>query len=122
MPSYPQYLEAASAARRIYGVTGAPNHLEVVLPLENRRDDATLTAMANNALSLNVAVPDAVKATASNRYALIPNDSDVVAEAEGNTVMLSGHVRTWAEHDAAMNAAWMARGVYLVRDHLSVTG
>ncbi len=59
---------------------------------------------------------------ALDRYALIPDDSDVVADTQANTVTLSGHVRTWAEHDAAMNAAWMARGVYLVRDNLSVTG
>jgi osmotically-inducible protein OsmY len=177
VPSYPQYLEAASAARRIYGVTKVRNHLEVVLPPEDRRDDATLAATADNALSANVAVPDTVKAIVSNgditltgtvhhgaeraaarqavshltgvrnvkddleipveadpvdvtvlvrdaldRCALIPEDSDVAVATEGNTVTLSGHVRTWAEHDAAMNAAWMARGVYLVRDELSVTG
>src|SRR4029077_6241676 len=32
VPSYPQYLEAAAAARRVAGVTGVHNHLEVVLP------------------------------------------------------------------------------------------
>ena len=59
---------------------------------------------------------------ALDRYALIPDDSDVAADTRANTVTLSGHVRTWAEHDAAMNAAWMTRGVYLVRDNLSVAG
>ena len=32
VPSYPQYLEAATAARRVAGVTLVHNHLEVVLP------------------------------------------------------------------------------------------
>ena len=31
VPSYPQYLEAAAAARRVAGLTGVHNHLEVVL-------------------------------------------------------------------------------------------
>ena len=33
-----------------------------------------------------------------------------------------GHVRTWAEHDAVVDAAWMASGVNDVRDVLTVTG
>jgi osmotically-inducible protein OsmY len=177
VPSYPQYLEAATAARRVAGVKNLQNHLEVVLPSGDYRDDATLTTTANNALTLNVTVPDGVEATAENgnialtgtvrygtertaaeqavtyltgvrnvgdyieintdadpvdvtldvqdaldRYALIPDDSDVAVDTSGNTVTLTGHVRTWAEHDAAMDAAWMATGVYDVRDGLDVTG
>ena len=177
VPSYPQYLEAAAAARRVAGVKKLQNHLEVVLPSENYRDDPTLTTMANNALTLNVAVPDGVEATAKNgnitltgtvrygtertaaeqavavltgvrnvrddiyigidadpidvtlnvqdaldRYALIPDDSDVVVDTNGNTVTLTGHVRTWAEHDAAVDAAWRATGVYDVLDGLDITG
>jgi osmotically-inducible protein OsmY len=177
VPSYPQYLEAAAASRRVAGVKNLQNHLEVVLPTGAYRDDATLTTTANNALTLNVAVPDGVEATASNgnvtltgivrygtdrtaaeqavayltgvrnvrddidistdadpvdvtvdvqnaldRYALIPDDSDVAVDTSGNTVTLTGHVRTWAEHDAVLDAAWMATGVYDVRDDLDVTG
>lgn len=29
---------------------------------------------------------------------------------------------TWAEHDAALDAAWMASGVYDVIDNLVITG
>jgi osmotically-inducible protein OsmY len=43
-------------------------------------------------------------------------------DVSGNTVTLGGHVRTWAEHDAAVGAAWMAAGVAQVRDDLDVTG
>jgi osmotically-inducible protein OsmY len=177
VPSYPQYQEAAAAAQRVSGVTRVHNHLEVVLPPENYRDDPTLTTMANNALTANISVPASVEAVASNgnimlsgtvrygparasaelavagltgvrniqdeidiasdadpadvtlgvqealdRNALILDDSDVAVDAEGNTVSLSGHVRTWAEHDAAVDAAWMASGVYDVQDNLYVTG
>jgi osmotically-inducible protein OsmY len=177
VPSYPQYQEAAAAAQRVSGVTRVHNHLEVVLPPENYRDDPTLTTMANNTLTENISVPASVEAVASNgnimlsgmvrygserasaelavagltgvrnirdeidiasdadpadvtlgvqealdRNALILDDSDVVVDAEGNAVSLSGHVRTWAEHDAAIDAAWMASGVYDVQDNLYVTG
>jgi osmotically-inducible protein OsmY len=177
VPSFPQYLEAAAAARRVSGVKKVSNHLEVVLSPGNYRDDATLSTMANNALTLNIAVPDGVEATAKNgnlrltgtvsygaertvaedtvagligvrnlsddieirndadpfdvtmyvqdaldRYALILDDSDVTVDTDGNTVTLSGHVRTWAEHDAVIDAAWMAVGVYDVRDNLYITG
>ena len=131
--------------------------------------------MANNALALNITVPDGVEATARNgnirltgtvnygfqraaaelavagltgvrnikddieivwdadpvdvtlavrdaldRYALIPDDSDVVVDTSANTVTLSGHVRSWAEHDAVVSAAWMANGVVEVDDNLYI--
>ena len=177
VPSYPQYLEAAAAAQRVDGVKNVHNHLEVVLPLGDYRDDALLTTAANNALTLNITVPDGVEATASDgnltltgtakvgaqrtaaelavaaltgvrnvrddieieydanpfdvhflvqdaldRWALISDDSDVNVDTKGNTVTLTGHVRTWAEHDAVIGAAWMASGVNDVDDVLTVTG
>ena len=177
VPSYPQYLEASAAAQRVAGVTDVHNHLEVVLPESDYRDDAMLTTAANNALTLNITVPDGVEATARDgnltltgtaaynsertaaelavagltgvrnvrndidiaydgdpvdvdlhvqealhRYALIPDDSDVQVDVKGDVITLTGHVRTWAEHDAAVGAAWMANGVIEVRDDLSITG
>jgi hypothetical protein len=50
----------------------------------------------------------------------IAPDSDGCRRQPGPA--LTGHVRTWAEHDAVINAAWMATGVYDVRDDLYVTG
>jgi osmotically-inducible protein OsmY len=177
VPSYPQYLEAAVAAQRVSGVKNVHNHLEVMLPESDYRDDATLTTAANNALALNVTVPDGVEAVARDgnltltgtvsygaqrdaalqavagltgvrrvrddieiaydadpadvtllvhnaldRYALIPDDSNVAVEAMGNTVTLTGNVRTWAEHDAVIDAAWMAQGVSFIRDFIDVGG
>ena len=66
VPSYPQCLEAARAARRIAGVTRLHNHLEVVLPPEDYRDDAALTTAANNALAASGRMPDGVEAMARN--------------------------------------------------------
>jgi len=178
VPSYPQYLEAAAAAQRVGGVKNVHNHLEVVLPDADFRDDAMLTTAANNALTLNVTVPDGVEATAQDgnltltgtvgygkeraaaeravsgliglrnvrndieigydaaspidvdlhvqealdRSALVPDDSDVQVVTKESTITLTGHVRTWAEHDAVIDAAWMARGVIDVRDDLQITG
>jgi osmotically-inducible protein OsmY len=177
VPSYPQYLQAAAAAQRVGGVTNVHNHLEVLLPPGDYRDDAMLTTAANNALALNVTVPAGIEATANDgnlkltgtvrfgseraaarravaeltgvrnikdeiefsddvdptnviflvqdaldRYAVVDDDSNVAVTTSGTTVTLAGQVRTWAEHDAVVDAAWMALGVVDVRDELSVTG
>jgi osmotically-inducible protein OsmY len=58
--------------------------------------------------------------SALDRYALVPEGSDVVVETSGSTVTLTGHVRTWAERDAMLNAAWMTPGVYAVCDELRI--
>jgi len=59
---------------------------------------------------------------ALDRSALVPDDSDVQVVTKESTITLTGHVRTWAEHDAVIDAAWMARGVSDVRDDLQITG
>ena len=177
VPSYPQYLQAAAAARRVAGVTAVHNHLEVALPDSSYRDDVKLATAANNALAANVTVPDSVEATAEDgnifltgtvsygteraaaeaavsglagvrnvrndvdisyvitpvdvdlhvqealdRSALVPDDSDVQVVTKDGVITLTGHVRTWAEHDAVVDAAWMARGVVDVSDDLQITG
>jgi osmotically-inducible protein OsmY len=177
VPSYPQYQEATTAARRVAGVRNVHSRLQVVMPDEDYRDDAILTTAANNALALNVLVPHGVEATARDgnltltgaveyggqrkaaelavaglvgvrnvkddigisynadlvdvtwfvqdaldRNALVDDNSDVSVDASGNTVTLRGHVRTWAERDAVVSAAWMAGGVMQVRDDLDITG
>jgi len=177
VPSYPQYLEAATAARRVDGVITVDNNLMVRLPDSDHRDDVQLITAANNALAANVTVPDGVEAIAydgditltgtvsyisqraaaeaavasltgvrnvSNqieisyaidpvdvdvnvhqaleRSALVPDGSDVTSETKDGVITLTGHVRTWAEHDAVVGAAWMALGAVGIRDELQVTG
>ncbi len=84
VPSYPQYLEAAEVARRVAGVKGVHNHLDVALSPGDHRDDSVLTAAANDALTLGRTVAVGVYATAKN--------SDVT---------LAGAVRSAAERAAA---------------------
>jgi osmotically-inducible protein OsmY len=177
VPSYPQYVEAAAATRRVAGVTGVHNLLEVVLPQSDYHDDEKLTTTANNALAQNVTVPDSVEAAADDgnitltgtvsyatqraaaeaavaslagvrnvwddidivygadpvdvdlhvqealeRSALVPDNSDVKAQTKDGIITLTGHVLTWAEHDAVVAAASMAIGVIDVRDDLQITG
>src|ERR1700733_1554096 len=177
VPSYPQYQEAAAAARRVSGVKQVHNHLMVMLPDADYRDDVQLATAANNALGWDVTVPSGIEATARDgnltlsglveygsqrlaaeravsgltgvrnvkdeievsydadpfdvtllvddaidRNALFYDDSDVQVAVNGNTVTLGGQVRTWAEHDAAVGAAWMASGVYEVIDDIAITG
>jgi osmotically-inducible protein OsmY len=103
VPSYPQYLEAAAAARRVAGVASVHNHLEVVLPRGDERDDATLTAAANNMLAGNITVPNTVRAT-----------------ARGGNLTLAGFVRNGAQRTAAEQAVAGLPGVRNVRDQIEV--
>ena len=84
--------------------------------VRNIRDDIEIGSDADPA-DVAAGVQDAL-----DRYALVSDDSDVGAYTSGNTVTLTGHVRTWAEHDAVVGAAWMASGVSDVRDELDITG
>jgi osmotically-inducible protein OsmY len=89
------------------GLTGVRNVKEEIDIDYDAADLVDVTALAQDAL---------------NRNALILDDSDVLVDTAGNTVTLTGHVRTWAEHDAVIDAAWMASGVYDVADNLIITG
>jgi osmotically-inducible protein OsmY len=44
----------------------------------------------------------------------------VKIEAIDGTVTLTGTVDSWAEHDAAVDAAWLAPGVHDVKDELEI--
>jgi osmotically-inducible protein OsmY len=96
--------------------TAAEQAVAYLTGVRNVRDDIDISAGADP-VDVTLNVQDAL-----DRYALVPDDSDVAVDTSGNTVTLTGHVRTWAEHDAVLDAAWMATGVYDVRDDLDVTG
>ena len=82
----------------------------------NVRDDIEIS-YDNDAVDVDLHVQEAL-----GRSALVPDDSDVEVVTYGSIITLTGHVRTWAEHDAVVGAAWMARGVIDVDDELQVTG
>jgi osmotically-inducible protein OsmY len=103
VPSYPQYLEAAAAARRVARVTSVHNHLEVVLPPADERDDAALAAAANNTLAGNSSVPNTIQATAR----------------DGN-LTLTGFVRNGAQRAAAEQAIAGMTGIRNVRDEMEI--
>jgi osmotically-inducible protein OsmY len=90
VPSYPQYVEAAAVARRVPGVTCVHNQLEVGLPPEDRRDDATLTAAANDALTLGHTEPVPVKATAMNGDITLSGAVRYAAERAAAEAMIAG--------------------------------
>jgi osmotically-inducible protein OsmY len=104
VPSYPQYLEAAAAAQRVSGVKNVHNHLAVLLPDADYRDDAWLTTAANNALTLNVTVPDGVQATARH-----------------GTLTLTGLVEFGRQREAAQLAVAGLTGVRNVKDEIEIT-
>lgn len=103
VPSYPQYREAAAAAKRVQGVTRLHNHLMVDLPYANYRDDVILTTAANNALAMMVSVPGNVEASAS----------------EGD-VWLTGTVGNRFERDAAEQAVAGLTGVRGIVDDIEI--
>ncbi len=59
---------------------------------------------------------------ALDRHQVLPDDSHVTANIAGSTVVLVGHVRTRAQRDAAVGAAWLAHGVVAVIDETEITG
>ena len=104
VPSYPQYLEAAAAAERVSGVKNVHNHLAVALPDDDIRDDAWLTTAANNALTLNVTIPDGVEATAR----------------DGN-LTLTGPAEFGRQRQAAELAVAGLTGVRNLKDEIEIT-
>jgi len=98
--------ERAAAERAVAGLTG----------VRNIRDDIEIS-YDTDPVDVDLHVQEAL-----GRSALVPDDSDVEVATKGSTITLTGHVRTWAEHDAVVGAAWMARGVIDVRDDLVITG
>ncbi len=60
---------------------------------------------------------------ALDRHQVPADDSEVVPIVSGNTVTLVGHVRTQAQRDAVVAAAWRGHGVMAVIDYeLEITG
>ena len=103
VPSYPQYLAAEAAARRVAGVTVVHNHLEVMLPPGDYRDDQTLTTTANDALTLNDTVRVGGEAAAAN-----------------GVITVTGTVRDGSERTAAELLVAGLTGVRSVRDDIQI--
>jgi osmotically-inducible protein OsmY len=93
--------EAAFIAGNVLGVLGVQNDIYLDNPGPYAGD-----------------VQDAIK-KALERDAKLDSDSVTVGTVDG-TAILTGNVRSWAEHDSAVAAAWAAPGVTAVDDRLSI--
>ena len=102
--------EADNAARRVYGVTGISNYLEVHIPDRDRRADADVRADVRQALLLNCLIPATVEAKV---------EVSVDCPLPG-VVVLSGTVSCWAARDEAVAVAWSAPGITDVDDRIMV--
>jgi osmotically-inducible protein OsmY len=141
--SYPQYLEAAAADDALTAnatvppgvravarggaltLTGAVSFHSQRLAAEKAVSGLTGVRGVKDEIELVFDVDPAdvrrrVK-TALRGSALVPDDSDVVVVTSGNTVTLIGHVRTRAERDAVVGAAWRGHGVMAVVDEIEIT-
>jgi osmotically-inducible protein OsmY len=93
--------EAELVAGNVFGVLGLVNEIRLTTPLPYAGD-----------------VQESIR-SAFERNARI-DASSLRVDASDGKVTLSGVVPSWAEHDAAVDAAWAAPGVTLVVDELVV--
>ena len=98
--------ERAAAELAVAGLTG----------VRNVRDEIEIS-YDDDSVDVDLHVQEALA-----RSALVPDGSDVKVATDGSIITLTGHVRTWAEHDAVVDASWMARGVVDVDDELEGNG
>jgi osmotically-inducible protein OsmY len=96
-----QRAEAELVAGNVFGVLGLVNEIRLTTPAPYAGD-----------------VQESIR-SAFERNARI-DASSVRVDASDGKVTLSGVVPSWAEHDAAVDAAWAAPGVTLVVDELVV--
>jgi osmotically-inducible protein OsmY len=94
-----QHDAAAQDVRRLWGVVGVNNKVTV----KSRVDTHDLGADILTALHRSWMDP-----------------KDIKVSANGGTVKLTGHVRTWGERGAADAAAWAAPGVTDVENNLII--
>jgi osmotically-inducible protein OsmY len=93
--------EADYVASTIVGALDVINEIEIATPRPKASD---VQDSITNALKRNAGIDgNAVSVTSMN-----------------GTVTINGTVRSWAEHDEAIDAAWAAPGVTSVRDDMFI--
>jgi osmotically-inducible protein OsmY len=94
--------EAETVAVSVPGVTGV-------------QDEVVLSGPRPEASDIGHAIQKAFRRNAKL------DAGSIRVETRNGTVSLTGSVRSWSEHDAALAAAWSAPGVSQVHDHITVT-
>jgi osmotically-inducible protein OsmY len=103
MVKYRRHRAAAEAA--VSGLTGVRN-IKDQIDIGYDVDPADVNPLVRQALE---------------RYKEPQDDSRVGVYVTGSTVALSGRVRTQAQRDAIVGAAWLGHGVMVVIDQLDIT-
>lgn len=91
---------AEDAIRNLFGVRGITNSITVKPQVR--------------AVDVKQKIEAALRRTAEL------DAQSITVEATHDKVVLRGQVRSWAEHEDAIHAAWSAPGVARVEDHLSI--
>ena len=97
---YYQKNAAEDAVRNLMGVRGITN----VLQLRPRLHAGEVKEKIEAALRRNAEI----------------DAKHISVEAREGTIVLRGDVRSWAEHEDAIHAAWSAPGVINVEDHIAI--
>jgi osmotically-inducible protein OsmY len=143
MRSYAQKTEAERDAKRVAGVVGVANDIEVRLPVLDARPDPDIVRDAVSALKTESAVKRirgvkhvtnsiTVKPTVAPheirrkiedafRRSAELDASRITVEANGSEVILRGTVKSWAERQEAERAAWAAPGVTRVDNRVAIS-
>lgn len=101
---YAEKWDSEKIAKRVYGVKGVANDLEVVLEGDARRDDSEIALSALNALNWNFSIPkDKIKVMVSKGW-----------------LTLEGQVEWQYERRAAFDAVRNLRGVRGVTNDITV--
>lgn len=103
--SYAEKAIAEEIAKRVYGVRGVADDLEVKLPAANVRTDPEIASAAVNALKWNMAVPD----------------ERIKVTVEKGWVTLEGTVDWNYQRNAADRAIHLLTGVRAVKNLIKVT-
>jgi osmotically-inducible protein OsmY len=96
-----QKIEAERALAHLQGVKGVTNQVAVKSPVQATQVERRVQSAFQRAASLDA--------------------RQVHVETAGNTVILRGTVRSWAELEDAERAAWSVPGVTGVRNELEIT-